>query len=258
MDIVEYNRRAWNQQSRDNGPWSSPVSKSTIEAAQDGNWGVVLTPHKLVPKSWFGQLKGKKVLCLAAAGGQQAPTLAAAGADVVSFDLSEVQLEKDQMVAHRHQLDLVCLRGDMADLSQLPAVSFDLIFHPVSNLFVPDVEIVWRQCFRVLKPQGDLLAGFMNPSIFLFDHDKSERTGKIEVERKLPYAEPDDLNQAGRLDLELSGRALEFSHSLDKQLGGQLRAGFVITDLYEDDWDELQPLNTYSPSSIATRARKLG
>ena len=101
-----------------------------------------------------------------------------------------------------------------------------------------------------------LLAGFMNPSLFLFDHDESVRTGKIEVKYKLPYAEPDSLDQAGLKELDESGRALEFSHSLQTQIGGQLKAGFVIADLYEEYWPNAVPLSKFSPTSIATRATK--
>ncbi len=257
VDILEFNRKAWNQQSRNNGQWSVPVSDETIAAAQSGDWDVILTPLKAVPKSWFGHLSGKKVLCLASGGGQQVPVLAAAGASVVSFDLSDVQLEKDRILAERHHLDVTCLQGDMADLSRFDAESFDLIFHPVSNLFVSHIEVVWAQCFRVLKPRGDLLAGFMNPSMFLFDHDEAARTGKIEVTRKLPYDEAERLSDFELDALEESGLALEFSHSLDTQLGGQLRAGFVIADLYEDYRDDLIPFSTFSPTSVATRAKKL-
>jgi SAM-dependent methyltransferase len=256
MDILEHNRQAWNRESSSNGQWSTPVSEETISAARNGDWHVILTPVKPVPKFWFGNLHGKKILCLASAGGQQAPVLAAAGARVVSFDLSDVQLAKDGMLAKRDKLDITCIRGDMADLSQFDAESFDLIFHPVSNLFVADVEIVWQQCYRVLKSKGDLLAGFMNPSMFLFDHEESIHTGKIEVKYKLPYAEPDSLDQAGLKQLEESGRALEFSHSLQAQIGGQLKAGFVIADLYEDYWPDSFPLSKFSPTSIATRATK--
>jgi len=162
------------------------------------------------------------------------------------------------LVAERDDLDLRCIRGDMADLADFSDACFDLIFHPVSNVFVPDVEVVWRECYRVLKSGGDLLAGFMNPGFFLFDHDESEQTGKLEVKYQLPYAEPGILDGTGLKELEESGRALEFSHSLETQIGGQLKAGFVIADLYEDYWTGELPFNKYSPSYIATRAIKLG
>ena len=259
MNILEYNREAWNRQSSAGNEWSTPVSSEVIRAAQDGDWQLSLTPVKNVPKSWFGDLEGKDILCLASGGGQQAPVLAAAGARVVSFDLSDEQLAKDQMVAQRHKLDVQCIRGDMADLGQLSANFFDLIFHPVANVFVPDIEIVWKQCYRVLKPTGSLLAGFMNPSFFLFDHDEAAQSGKLEVKFQLPYAEPDSLDMAAQLALAKAGRALEFSHSLDTQIGGQLKAGFMISGFYEDSWSEqATPLNSYCKTSIATNAIKMG
>lgn len=198
MDHLQHNRDAWNRESAAGGQWSIPVSAKIIEAARGGEWELILTPLKAVPRHWFGALKGRRVLCLASAGGQQAPILAAAGAQVVSFDLSDQQLARDAEVAARDKLDLQCVRGDMADLSQFPDNSFDLIFHAVSNVFVPDVEQVWRECFRVLRPRGYLLAGYMNPSFFLFDHDESIRTGKLEVKYALPFAEPDSLEQLAR------------------------------------------------------------
>jgi len=42
----------------------------------------------------------------------------------------------------------------MKDLAVFPVASFDLIFHPVANVFVPDVLPVWRECARVLRPGG--------------------------------------------------------------------------------------------------------
>lgn len=257
MDILEHNRQAWNKESAAGGEWSVPVSKEVIRAAQTGHWYVILTPLKPVPPSWFGNLKDKDVLCLASGGGQQAPILAAAGAHVTSFDLSDVQLEKDQFVAERDALNLRCIQGDMSDLSAFEDASFDLIFHPVSNVFVPELTKVWAECFRVLRPNGALLAGYMNPSFFLFDHDESERDGVIQVKYKLPFREPESLDGEGLKKLQESDRALEFSHSLESQIGGQLKAGFLLADLYEDYWTDEIPLNAYSPSYIATRALKM-
>src|SRR5690606_8941170 len=106
---------------------------------------------------------------------------AAAGAEVTSFDNSDAQLALDRQVAEREGLAVRLVQGDMADLAVFPDASFDLIFHPVANVFVPDVKPVWRECARVLKPGGRLLAGFMNPTHFWFDHDEAEKTGQLIV-----------------------------------------------------------------------------
>jgi SAM-dependent methyltransferase len=165
MNIIEYNRKAWNREAVEGSEWSTLVDSRIISAARDGDWSVVLTPTRKVPITWFGDLRGKDVLCLASGGGQQAPVLAAVGARVVSFDLSEEQLRKDREVSERENLPLQCVRGDMSDLNPFRVETFDLIFYPVSNVFVPDVMPVWRECYRVLKPEGRLLAGMMNPSL---------------------------------------------------------------------------------------------
>lgn len=257
INIVEHNRAAWNRESLSGCQWSIPVSPESIRNARARTWSVVLTPTKPVPSSWFGDVRGRDVLCLAAGGGQQAPILAAAGANVTSYDLSDEQLAKDRLVAEREHLDLRCIRGDMADLSQFAGESFDLVFHPVSNLFVPDVRVVWRECYRALKPGGALLAGFMNPSLFLFDQEEAERSGTLTVKFSLPYSEPESLEGDERQRWNESREPAEFSHSLEAQIGGQLDAGFVLTHLYEDSWsDKAQPFNRVSPVAIAIRAVK--
>ncbi len=196
-------------------------------------------------------------MCLASGGGQQAPVLAAAGAAVVSFDLSEEQLSKDKFVAERDGLDVQCVQGDMANLAAFSDEVFDLIFHPVSNVFVPDVAPVWRECFRVLRTGGRLLAGFMSPAFFLFDHESA--TDNRVMRFKLPYREPENLSGAGKAAVQEEGRALVFGHTLESQIGGQLSAGFVLRELYEDYWnDEATPLNRFFPAFIATWAEKPG
>ena len=218
---------------------------------------MILTPISRVPDAWFDDVRGKRVLCLASGGGQQAPVLAAAGAIVTSFDLSEEQLAKDKLVAERDGLDIELVQGDMANLSCFESGCFDLIFHPTSNVFAQNVRVVWQECHRVLATQGRLLSGFMNPDYFLFDHDALEAGEPLVVCNSLPFSESTD-SAPDRLQERLDQcEALEFSHSLDDQIGGQIDAGFVIAGLYEDKWsDDATRLNPFMPTSIATLAIK--
>lgn len=258
VDIHRHNRDAWDAESRSgSSPWCQPVDESTIRKARNGHWKVILTPKRCVPPTWFDGVDGKRVLCLASGGGQQAPVLAAAGAKVTSFDISKEQLAKDELVATREGLDIELVQGDMTDLSCFEAERFDLVFHPVSNVFCSDVRVVWRECHRVLAIGGRLLAGFMNPAFFLFDHDSVDTGEPLLVRNRLPFSVATDLPPA-KLKQRLDGPvALEFSHSLNDQIGGQIDAGFVIAGFYEDGWtDEASRLNPYMPTFIATLALK--
>jgi SAM-dependent methyltransferase len=197
------------------------------------------------------------VLCLASGGGQQGPLLAAAGAAVTVFDNSPRQLLQDRLVAEREALSLTTVEGDMADLSDFPDDSFGLIIHPCSNCFVPDVRPVWRECFRVLRPGGSLLAGFANPVRYLFD-DERANNGSLEVRFAIPYSDLCDLTNDERERLVVKPhQPFEFGHSLADQIDGQIDAGFVITGFYEDRFDPTaDPISRYIATFIATRAVK--
>jgi len=259
MDVAAYNRAAWNKESKSGtSRWCLPVSPEEIRAARNGNWNVILTPNKNVPPEWFGNLKGKKVLCLASGGGQQAPILAAAGAEVTSFDNSEEQLAKDSFVAERDSLALNTVLGDMANLSEFCGESFDLVFHPVSNVYAANLKPVWTECFRVLKWNGRLLSGFFNPAYFLFDHEEAAQSGVLTVKYPLPYSDLKSLPRDKFEMIEKEGLSLQFGHTLEDQIRGQLAAGFVIFDLYEDNWDaSATPLNKFTSTFISTFAKKI-
>ena len=258
MDIVKHNEIAWDKQSSDGeSPWVQPVGSAEIAAARRGNWRVILTPTKTVPEHWFDDIGGKDVLGLASGGGQQVPIFAAAGARATSFDNSPQQLAKDRLVAERDNLNIHCEQGDMADLSRFEDESFDLIFHPVSNVFSQHILPVWQHCARLLRPGGRLLSGFMNPDFFLFDHEALNAGGPKEVRFALPYADIESLTKRQIMERQQRGEALEFSHSLESQIGGQLDAGLLLAGFYEDHWDtQATPLNAYMPTSMATLAIK--
>jgi SAM-dependent methyltransferase len=255
MDIRSYNRDAWNREVEGGeSRWTQPVSPEVIAQAREGEFSILLTENIPVPGRWFPPLAGADVLCLASGGGQQGPVLAAAGARVTVFDNSPAQLKQDQLVAERESLSLRTMEGDAADLSMFADESFDIVFNPVSTVFMPDVRAVWSECYRVLRPGGILMTGSMNPVHYIFDLYKADE-GILEVAHSIPYS---DLKSIPKEELEehmAKGLPIEFGHSLTDLIGGQCDAGFVITDMYEDYMLDA-PLHEYHPSYIATRAIK--
>jgi len=257
-DFIQHNQKAWDSQAKANVAWSQPVSSELVEKAKKGEWDLYVLPTSM-DKTWIGAIQGKKVLCLASAGGQQGPILAALGAEVVVYDLSVEQLQKDQMVADRDQLNLTIEQGDMADLSRFEDQFFDLIVHPISNLYVPDVNLVWKECSRVLKKGGTLISSFYNPVVFVEDRTGSSKDqGLIQPRFKIPYADITDLPKEELQKKIDKGEAVVFGHSLKDLIGGQTKAGLAIVD-YEEAW---QPnprfvIDDYIPTFIATLAIKL-
>ncbi len=255
MDVSGYNQEAWDRQVEGGNEWTVPVGPEVIEAARRGEWEVLLTNTKPVPRAWFPEMRGADILCLASGGGHQGPVFAAAGANVTVFDNSPRQLAQDRLVAGRESLDLGTVQGDMRDLSAFADESFDLVFHPVSNLFVPEVRPVWNEAFRVLRRGGTLLAVFLNPAVYIFDEDLAETTGELRVKYALPYAAETSLSEEelrGRIE---RGDPLEFSRTLEDQIGGQTDAGFLIAGLYEDRHRD-DPVAAHMPTLVATRAIK--
>jgi SAM-dependent methyltransferase len=255
-NVRSHNRQAWDKAVERGSRWTRAVTSAEIAAARGGAWNIVLTPTRPVPRAWFPPLAGAQVLCLAGAGGQQGPILAAAGAIVTVFDNSPQQLAQDRRVAKRERLPLTTVEGDMADLAGLADGSFELIVHPVANCFVPAVRPVWREACRVLKPGGVLLAGFCNPVMYLFDQLLLD-DGVLQVRHRIPYSDLTSISAEERAALEADLQPYEFGHTLEDQIGGQLDAGLVVVGFYEDVWPGT-PLNEYLATYIATRAVKPG
>lgn len=252
MDVRAYNREAWDREVARKNPWTIPVDSSVIARARQGDPQILLTPTRPVPKDWLPELAGREVLCLASGGGQQGPTLAAAGSRVTVFDNSPAQLAQDRQVAARESLALTTVEGGMADLSAFADETFDLIVHPCSNCFVPDIQPVWREAYRVLKRHGRLLAGFTNPVRYLFAE------GMLDVAHRIPYSDLTDRSAEEIKQLQNAHEPLEFGHTLEAQLAGQLRAGFLLEDLYEDRYpaEANDPLSAYLDTFMATLAFK--
>lgn len=206
--------------------WGIPISHEAYVNALAGEWDMLLTPMKYVPHSWFGDLRGKKVLGLASGGGQQMPIFAALGADCTVLDYSPKQLESERMVAQREGYEIEIIRADMTKPLPFADETFDLIFHPVSNCYVEEVKPIFKECARILKHGGVLLCGLDNGVNYLVNEDETA------IVNTMPFNPLK--NEEQRKQLEEDDCGIQFSHTVEEQIGGQLEAGLMITHIYGD------------------------
>ena len=257
-NYTEINSKAWDKWVENGIEWGVPISPEVFAEAQKGKWDVILTPIRAVPHEWFApylkneRLDGVQLLGLASGGGQQLPIFAALGADCTVMDYSDAQLNSERIISEREGYKINIVKADMTKRFPFDDDSFDIIFHPVSNCYIEDVYHVWNECFRVLRKGGVLIAGMSNGNNFLeIDFSVTPLT----IKNKLPY---NPLKNAELLEQTLNGDgSVQFSHTFDEQIGGQLKAGFLISAAYEDFNNEPNELASGIPTYWATRAVKM-
>ena len=240
--VLTQNARAWDRLA----DGLAALARPAVDAAFDN------------PRTWLGsggptgriwlpdRLDGLEVLCLAAGGGKHGPLYAAAGAHVTVVDLSPAMLELDRQVARERQIDMEILQGSMDDLSMLPTGRFDIVVHPVSTCYLPDVDRVFREVGRVVRSGGRYVSQHKSPTS-LQASIQPGAGGRYEIlhpqalGEPLPPQPPSRLREAG---------THEFVHSLSALLGGICVAGFTIEDVCEPD----QALAGAAAGSFAHRA----
>ena len=249
MDYTEINSKTIDEWIKEGWEWGIPITHEDFLNAKNGNWNMLLTPTKPVPKDWYPDLKRKQVLGLASGGGQQMPIFAALGAVCTLMDYSQKQIDIDLLISEKENYNINAVKADMTKDFPVSDESFDIIFHPVSNCYIEDVMHVWNECYRVLKNGGILMAGLDNGINFLFDEDEKE------IKYKLPFNPLKDEYLLKKLMQNNDG--IQFSHTAEEQIRGQLKAGFKLIDIYEDT-NGYGLLHQYNiPTFWATLSKKI-
>ncbi len=248
INYQKFNSKAIDKWVDSGWQWGIPISHEDYIKAKNGDWKVFLTPTKSVPKDWFGDLKDKKILGLASGGGQQIPIFSACGAECTVLDYSDKQLQSEREVAEREGYTVDIIKADMTNKLPFDDESFDIIFHPVSNDYIEKVEPVFRECYRVLKKGGILLAGLGNGFNYIVD----------EKEEKIIYALPFNplVNKEHERMLLEADAGYQFSHTVAEQIGSQLKVGFTLTNIEDDTNGEGRLHEMGIPTYMMTRAVK--
>ncbi len=236
--IEAINRRAYDAMARRDHVLTTPVTSAELA-----------DPLRVLDgRGWLGgNIRGWRVLCLAAGGGRQGPLYAAAGAEVTIVDLSPEMLDKDRAMAQQLGMNFRILNASMTDMSMLGQAEFDLVAHPVSTCYLSNVQRVFQEVARVLRPEGLYVSQHKQPVSLQTSLQMRQGNYVLETEIGKP-AKPVPRGQSSRLR---EPHTVEFAHSLESLLGGICRAGMVIEDLSEPDHTQ----NDSAPDSMAHRSR---
>jgi SAM-dependent methyltransferase len=232
-----HNRRAWDEMAA--------KRQRFTRAAADADF---INPLATVDKvGWLGgDIRGKRLLCLAAGGGKHGPLYAAAGAIVTVVDISPAQLELDRQVAAERRLELKTVEASMDDLSMFAAGEFDIVIQPVSTCYLPEIGPVYRDVARITAAGGLYISQHKSPTSLQADTRQSARGYEL-IE---PYYRSGPLPPVVGSPHREEG-TLEYLHRWEEILGLMCRAGFVIEDLVEP----LHAKADAEPGTFAHRSR---
>jgi SAM-dependent methyltransferase len=215
----DHNRRAWDDLVAKRQRFTRPAPDEDF----------VNPLAKVDPLGWLGgDIRGQRLLCLAAGGGKHGPLYASAGAIVTVLDISPAMLELDRQVAAERRIELTTVAGSMDAMAMFPSASFDLIVHPVSTCYVPRIEPVYREVARVIRPGGVYISQHKTPTSLQAEVSPSARGFELSE----PYYRTGPLPPVVGSPHREEG-TLEYLHRWEELIGLMCRAGFVIEDLVE-------------------------
>lgn len=259
-DSIKYtkiNQREWDKIAEAGCEWTKPISHESFIENKKRDFKLYISPTIPIPRDWLpDNIEGKKILGLACGGGQQMPILVANGADCTVFDISEKQLEQDKFVMERENIQYNLVQGDMTEKFPFDDESFDIIIQAFCNMYIQDMQFVWNECYRVLKKGGSMIATMDNGINFLFKNQSKE---PLIVENKLPLNTVENKKIRQAYNGFNMNQICIFSHTLEDNIGGQLKAGFTLIDIYEDrDTQETEGflIKNYIPQYINTLSKK--
>ena len=215
----------------DHVDWAACASKEQLQDAREGKLKLQFF-EKEVPKEWLKDIKRKKVLCLAGGGGLQAPLLACAGAEVTVIDISNKMLDKDRKIAKDENLQIKIVKGNICNLSMFGDSYFDYIINPPSLMYIPKLDIVFRECYRVLNKGGVFIMMAPNPINYVCDYIDDENGGYYKAVHKMPFYSKDYDDSDW----------IEYGHTMEEYLGGLIDCGFLINGYLECQMDDITEL----------------
>ena len=123
----------------------------------------------------LGHVEGKRVLDLGCGAGHNAIALAKQGAKVIAVDESSDQVADARAACERERVKVELHHTPLAELAFIRADTIDAVVSVWSLAPVGDVDRVFRQVDRVLKPETPLVLSLPHPAFAMVDGADHER-----------------------------------------------------------------------------------
>ena len=141
-------------------------------------------------------------------------------------------LDKDRELAKSENLSIDIVKGNMCDLTQFADNTFDLVVNPPSLMYIPDLDVVFKEVYRVTKTGGEFIIMAPNPINYVCDWINDENGDYYKAVHKMPWCSKDFDDSDW----------IEYGHTMEEYLGGLIKCGFILNgymELQKEDITEL-------------------
>ena len=123
----------------------------------------------------LGHVEGKRIIDLGCGAGHNAIALARQGAKVIGVDESGDQIAAARAAAEREGVKLELHHAPLAELAFVRADTIDGVVSAFGLTAVDDIDRVFRQVDRVLRPEHHFVLSMPHPAFTMIDADDPER-----------------------------------------------------------------------------------
>lgn len=123
----------------------------------------------------LGNVDGKRILDLGCGAGHNAIALARQGAKVIGVDESSDQVADARVAGERERVKIELHHAPLAELAFIRADTIDAVLSVWGLVPVDDIDRVFRQVDRVLRPEHPLVLSMPHPAFTMVDTSDPER-----------------------------------------------------------------------------------
>lgn len=200
----------------------------------------------------LGPMQGKRFLDLGCGGAQAAIACAKQGAIAIGVDLSVEMLAYARRLIEHEEVRVELKHGDLAELAFQRADSVDVAFSAFALHYVPDLNRVFRQVHRVLKPQAMLVFSIPHPLASISGRPQTIVSPQPAIDATSATSMRSYFDQEP-LEANLHGAGfVEYHRTISEIFTGLVRSGYRVDTMVEPDAVDSDGL----PRALIVRARK--